>query len=92
MASPKGRRHCRFTSPPGCRRDSKTGARVVPLPPLVATVLGSLSRVRGNPWVFGEEEGNRQHNTDDSWDRVRKRAGLDGSFFPTSVTALLRVR
>ena len=59
--------------------DSKTGARVAPLPPAAARVLAGLSRVPGNPWVFpGKKKGDRQHNINDSWDRVRKRAGLDG--------------
>ena len=59
--------------------DSKTGARVVPLPPAAARVLAGLSRVPGNPWVFpGREKGDRHHNINDSWDRVRERARLDG--------------
>ena len=33
-------------------RDTKTGARVVPLTPPAAEVLTVLSRVPGNPWVF----------------------------------------
>ncbi|MDE0032228.1 MAG: tyrosine-type recombinase/integrase [Deltaproteobacteria bacterium] len=59
--------------------DSKTGARVTPLPPAAARVLAGLSRAPGNPWVFpGRKKGDRQHNINDSWDRVRKRADLDG--------------
>ena len=59
--------------------DSKTGARVVPLPPAAVRVLTGLSQVPGNPWVFpGRKKGDRQHNINDSWDRVRERAGLDG--------------
>ena len=43
--------------------DSKTGARVVPLPPAAVRVLAGLSRVPGNPWVFpGRKKGDRQHN------------------------------
>ena len=58
--------------------DSKTGARVVPLPLPAARVLTGLSRVPGNPWVFpGRKKGTGQRNINDSWDRVRKRAGLD---------------
>ena len=58
--------------------DSKTGARVVPLPAAAARVLAGLSRVPGNPWVFpGREKGDRRHNINDSWDRVRERAGLE---------------
>ena len=59
--------------------DSKTGARVVPLPSAAAKVLETLSRVPGNPWVFpGRKKGDRQHNINDSWCRLRERAGLDG--------------
>ena len=59
--------------------DSKTGARVVPMPPPAAKVLANLPRVPGNPWVFpGRKKGTHQRNLNDSWDRVRKRADLDG--------------
>ncbi len=59
--------------------DSKTGARVVPMPPPAAKVLAALSRVENNPWVFpGRKKGTGQRNINDSWDRVRRRAGLDG--------------
>ena len=59
--------------------DTKTGARVVPLTPAAAEVLEDLPRVPGNPWVFpGRKRGTHQRNINDSWDRVRKRAGLDG--------------
>ena len=59
--------------------DSKTGARVVPMPPPAAKVLEGLPRVAGNPWVFpGRKKGTGQRNINDSWDRIRKRAGLDG--------------
>ena len=59
--------------------DSKTGARVVPMPPVAAKVLADLPRVPGNPWVFpGRKKGTHQRNLNDSWDRVRKRADLDG--------------
>ena len=47
--------------------DSKTGARVVPMPSAAAKVLEGLSRVPGNPWVFpGRKKGDRQHNINDS--------------------------
>ena len=60
-------------------RDTKTGARVVPLTPAAAEVLEDLPRVPGNPWVFpGKKRGTHQRNINDSWDRIRKRAGLDG--------------
>ena len=60
-------------------RDTKTGARMVPLTPAAAEVLEDLPRVPGNPWVFpGKKRGTHQRNINDSWDRIRKRAGLDG--------------
>ena len=59
--------------------DSKTGARVVLMPPAAAKVLEGLSRVPSNPWVFpGRKTGGRQRNIHDPWSRVRARAGLDG--------------
>ena len=60
-------------------RDSKTGGRIVPMPPAAAEVLGALPRFEGNPWVFpGRKKGTRQVNINDSWDRVRRHAKLDG--------------
>ena len=59
--------------------DSKTGARMVPLPPKSAEVFAGLPRTPDNPWVFpGRKKGTRLVNLNDSWDRIRKRAGLDG--------------
>ena len=59
--------------------DSKTGGRVVPLPPPAVKVLRELSRTPGNPWVFpGRKKGTGQRNINESWERIRKRAGLDG--------------
>ena len=59
--------------------DTKTGARVVPLTPAAAEVLEDLPREPGNPWVFpGKKRGTHQRNINDSWDRIRKRAGLAG--------------
>ncbi len=41
--------------------------------------LASLPRVSGNRWVFpGRKKSTHQVNINDSWDRVRKHAGLDG--------------
>ena len=58
--------------------DSKTGARMVPLPPAAAKVLTGLSCTPGNPWVFpGKKKGAHQRNINDSRDRIRKRAGLE---------------
>ena len=60
-------------------RDTKTGARVVPLTPSAAEVLEGLPRVSGNPWVFpGKKRGTHQRNINDAWERIRKSAGLDG--------------
>ena len=60
-------------------RDSKTGGRVVPMPPAAAQVLADLPKVEGNPWVFpGRKKGAHQTNINDAWERVRKRAHLDG--------------
>ena len=59
--------------------DSKTGARIVPLPPAAAEVLKNLPRTAGNPWVFpGRKKGAHQVNINDAWERVRERAGLEG--------------
>ena len=59
--------------------DSKTGARIVPLPPAAAEVLAALPRIPGNPWVVpGKKRGTHLRNLNDSWDRIRRRAGLDG--------------
>ena len=59
--------------------DSKTGARMVPLTSAAADVLTGLPRTPENPWVFpGKKKGTRLVNINDSWDRVRRRAGLDG--------------
>ena len=60
-------------------RDSKTGARIVPLTSAAAKVLKGLPRTPDNPWVFpGKKKGTRLVNINDSWERVRTRAGLDG--------------
>ena len=59
--------------------DSKTGARIVPLPPAAAELLADLPRIDGNPWVFpGKSKGTHLVNINDSWNRVRRHAGLEG--------------
>ena len=59
--------------------DSKTGARMVPLTSSSADVLKGLPRIPDNPWVFpGRKKGTRLVNLNESWNRVRRRAGLDG--------------
>ena len=63
--------------------DTKTGTRMVPLTAAAARVLNGLSRTPGNPWVFpGRKKGTRLVNLNDSWDRVRKRTGLDDVRLP----------
>ena len=42
-------------------------------------MFAGLSRTPGSPWILpGRKKGTRLVNLNDSWDRVRKRAGLDG--------------
>ena len=59
-------------------KDTKTGARTVPLSPAALKVLAALPRVRGNPWVIpGKKPGAHMRNINDPWEIVRKRAGLE---------------
>ena len=59
-------------------RDSKTGARMVPLTSAAAEVLAGIARVPGNPWVIaGRKPGTRLIHLTDQWYRLRARAGLD---------------
>ena len=59
-------------------RDSKTGARAVPLTPVAATLLAGLARAPDNPWVFpGRKPGGRLSNLNDHWQRIRVRAELE---------------
>ena len=59
-------------------RDGKTGARLVPLSPAAAGVLGGLPGVADNPWVIaGSKEGRHLSDLQPAWKRVRKRAGLE---------------
>ena len=52
---------------------------MVPLTSAAADVLNGLARTPDNSWVFpGKKKGTRLVNINDSWDRVRTRAGLDG--------------
>ena len=58
--------------------DSKTGARVVSLPPAAAGLLAALPRLPGNPWVFpGRKPGARLSGLDHVWRKVRAQAELD---------------
>ena len=58
-------------------RDSKSGARLVPLSPAAARVLAELPRVEGNPWVIpGIKRGRHLADLNHYWERVRERAEL----------------
>ena len=60
--------------------DSKTGARMVPLPSKSTEVFAGLSRTPDNPWVLrGRKKGTRLVNLNDSWNRVCKRAASTAS-------------
>jgi len=60
-------------------RDSKTGARVVPLNAPSLDILTSLERLPDNANVFaGTSPGKPLHDINRPWYRVRLRAGLDG--------------
>lgn len=59
-------------------RDSKTGARLVPLSPAAARVLCSLPRDGDNPWaIAGRKRGTGLTNVNRSWAAIRACAGLD---------------
>ena len=53
-------------------RDSKSGARLVPLSPAAARVLADLPRVEGSPWVIsGRNPGRRLSDLNHYWERER---------------------
>ncbi len=59
-------------------RETKTGARMIPLTPAVEEVLAGIPRVPGNPWVIaGAKAGSHMANVDKVWRRLRERAGLE---------------
>ena len=59
-------------------RDAKTGARMVPLTPMVKAVLDGIPRVKGNPWVIaGKNPGARLSDINHFWQILRVRAGLE---------------
>ena len=59
-------------------RDTKTGARRVPLTPALAAVLSGIPRVAGNPWVIvGKRLGGHVTNLTQAWIRLRAQAGLE---------------
>ena len=60
-------------------RDAKTGPRTVQLSPAAAAALAQAPRVEGNPHVVpGMRPGRRMGDLQRPWERIRKRAGLDG--------------
>ncbi|MDE0003971.1 MAG: site-specific integrase [Rhodospirillaceae bacterium] len=59
-------------------RDSKTGARWIPLTPTAMTVLDGIEPVPGNPWVFvGRKPGARVSQLTGFWHRLRGKMGLE---------------
>ncbi len=59
-------------------RDSKTGARMVPLSATAVAMLAALPRADDNPWVIvGRKAGAHLTDLQHPWRRVRARAGLD---------------
>ena len=59
-------------------RESKTGARAVPLSPTARQVLAGLPRQADSPWVFpGRDPGTRMASLNGSWQVVRTEAGLE---------------
>ena len=59
--------------------DTKTGARVVPLPARAVELLAALPREPGNPWVItGKKPGTHLRQIDDAWKIIRECAGLTG--------------
>ena len=58
--------------------DSKTGAKVIYLPPAALEVLAGLEQQEGNPYVIvGGKPGTHLVNLQKPWRRIRKRAGLE---------------
>ncbi len=59
-------------------RDAKTGLRHVPLTPAVESVLASIPRIRGNPWVLaGRKSGGHFTGLGYFWERIRRRADME---------------
>ena len=57
--------------------DSKTGARVIPLPLQAVELLAGLLDAHDGPWVIpGRKPGTRLANVDAAWRAIRERAGL----------------
>jgi integrase len=57
--------------------DSKTGARLIPLPQAARAILSALPRRPDNPYVIiGKQPGGYATDMQKPWRRIRKRAGL----------------
>ena len=58
--------------------DTKTGARMISLPPLAVELLAGLPRDPDSPWVIpGRYPGTHLRELADAWKVIRTRAGLD---------------
>ena len=57
--------------------DSKTGAKSIPLGAAALKVLAELPRVEGNPHVLPGADGRHFTGLQKTWERIRKRAGLE---------------
>ena len=58
--------------------DSKTGARVISLPPMAVKLLAGLPRDPDSPWVIpGRYPGTHLRDLTDAWKVIRTRAALD---------------
>ena len=58
-------------------RDTKTGARMVPLTPTALELVDGIERIPGNPWVFvGRKSGSHVGDLSNHWHGLRVRADL----------------
>lgn len=58
--------------------DSKTGARMIPLPPEARRILKALRREDDNPYVIvGDVAGQQMQDLEKPWRRIRRSAGLE---------------
>lgn len=66
-------------SPAVTFRDTKSGDdHTVPLSAYAAGLLKSLTRVKGNPFVFvGHKHGSHLQSVNKAWERIRKNAGVE---------------
>ena len=58
--------------------ETKTGARVISLPPMAVKLLAGLPRDPNSPWVIpGRYPGTHLRDLADAWKVIRTRAGMD---------------